>query len=47
MAIVGLGLSLAFPPQSDVMLRFNILGLVLENANSKLFRLVYMMSQAC
>ena len=47
MANVGLSLSLAFPPQSYVMLRFNILGLVLGNAYSKPFRLVYMMSQAC
>ena len=46
MANVELGLSLAVPTQLDVMLRFYILGLVLGNAYSKPFRLVYMMSQA-
>ena len=47
MVDVGLGLSLVAPSKMDVMLRFNILELMLGNACSRPFRLVYMMSQAC
>ena len=47
MVNVGLNASLVGPSQSDVMLRFNILVWIFENAWLRLLRLVYMMIQAC
>ena len=47
MVNVGLDASLVGPLQSDVILRFNILGWICENAYLRLLRLVYMMIQAC